>query len=167
MDVGQLLKTRNDSLKDFEDMYNSLKVRYNSLITSAIQEQDSAAQQSLIQEVLNVNAELTAQLRTILSEISSAPKGFDVKTLDQLTADLIEYQKQHQDLTNQKDRLTTLKLIASSTTQNLVEATYMYWIYLISLVVSMVLVAFLAFRLSITSAISSIQSSVALATQYR
>lgn len=165
MDVKQLLKTRNDSLKDFEDTYNSLKVRYNSLIVSAVHEQDPTSQQSLIQEILDVNAELTAQLRTILSEISSAPKEFDVKTLDQLTADLVEYQKQHQDLMSQKDRLTTLKLIASSTQSTLAEATTMYWIYLISLILSMFVVAFLAFRLSITSVVSSIQSSVALATQ--
>jgi hypothetical protein len=165
MDVKQLLKTRNDSLKEFEDTYNTLKVRYNSLILSAIQEEDAASQQTLIQEILDINAELTAQLRTILSEISSAPKGFDVKTLDQLTAELVEYQKQHQELTSQKDRLTTLKLIASSTNNQVVQATMMYWIYLISLILAMFVVAFLAFRLSITSAMSAIQSSVASATQ--
>lgn len=146
MDVQAFRDSREAELSDFKKGYTILKTDYTSVLSSAIQEQDPAKQQELIQHVLSLNASMTAELRDILAKLNQGANGFHPKELDQLTRDLIQYQKDYEEIEQSKDKVNTLKRIRESTSQKLSAAMTMYNIYVILLVVLTFVVAFLVFR---------------------
>jgi len=159
MEIKQFQDSRNSKLAEFEKGYNFLKTQYSSTLLSAIQEPDPAAQQQLISRVLELNGELSSQVRSILSDLNQGSGSFDPKTLDDLTNDLIEYQKQYQEIQNNKDRLQTLKIIYSTNKQKLKETEFMYNMYLAALIVLTLLVIYYVMR---TTSISDTVSSIAV-----
>jgi DNA repair exonuclease SbcCD ATPase subunit len=157
MEIKQFQDSRNAKLADFDKAYNFLKTEYSSTLLSAIQEPDPAAQQQLISRVLQLNTELSSQVRSILSDINQGAGSFNPKTLDELTNDLIEYQKQYQEIQNNKDKLQTIKIIYSTNKKKLVETEFMYTIYLTALILLTFLVIYFVMR---TSSISDTVDSI-------
>lgn len=166
MDIKQFQDSRNSKLADFEKSYNFLKSQYSSSLLAAIQETDPAAQQQLVTTVLDINSELSTQIRDILGELNKGTSDFDPKTINDLTADLIEYQKQYQEITQRKNKLQTMKLIYASNRDKLESATNMYNMYLGGLIILVFVIIYLILRTSWTgSVVSTVQSIAAPLTQ--
>jgi hypothetical protein len=161
MDVKQFQDSRNSKLAEFELGYNSLKREYSSSVLSAIKETDPAEQQSLISRILQINTELSSLVRDMITDINQGSDSFDPTTLDKLTNDLIEYQKQYNEIQTNKDKLQTLKLIYGSSKEKLKETEFMYNLYLIALIVLVFLVIFLVMKTSISTITNSIPTQIA------
>lgn len=162
MDVKEFVDSRNRELDDFNKTYTFLKQSYSTSLAAAIQEQDPAKQQDLIQQVLQVNSEMVGSLREILSKLNQGQDSFNPKTLDELTADLIKYQKDYAEIEKTKDKVQTLKLIQSETTKKLQEATTMYYVYIVALIVLVFLITYLVFKTSFTSVIQQVTQPLTL-----
>lgn len=160
MEIKQFQDSRNAKLAEFQKEYNFLKTQYSSNLLAAIQEPDPAAQQKLISTVLQLNTELSSQLRGILTDMNQGSDSFDPKTLEDLTNDLIEYQKQYREIQDNKDKLKTLKMIYATNKEKLEETQTMYNIYLGALIVLTFLVIFLVFRTPGTSIVDTVTSTV-------
>lgn len=164
MEIKEFRDSRNSRLDEFRESYNSLKSQYSSTLLAAIQESDPEKQQQLVSEVLGINAELSNELRGIISDLNKKTPGFDPKTLEQLTNDLIEYQKQYHEIQEGKDRLQTLKIIQADNQKKLTETRTMFNVYLIALVVLTLIVALLVLRspfvTTIGDAVSRATSSI-------
>ena len=162
MEIKEFQDSRNSKLADFQKEYNTLKTQYSSTLLSAIQETDPASQQKLISTVLELNSELSSQVRTIITDLNQGSDSFNPKTLDDLTNDLIEYQKQYQEIQNNKDKLQTLKMIYSSSKDKLKETEFMYNMYLAALIILTFIVVYLVIRTSsVTEVVNTISTQVA------
>jgi hypothetical protein len=159
MDIQKFQDSRERELDSFQKTYSDLKSQYSQLSLSAIQETDPEKQQGMIQEILELNAELSTQLRNILGILNKGDSEYNTTTIDQLTNDLIKYQKQYKEIVEAKDRSTTLKLIHATTTKNLEDASQEFNIYLIILALLCLVIVFLVIRTSwMTSVFESITS---------
>lgn len=146
MDVQKFRNSREAELADFKKQYNFLKTEYSSVLSSAVQEKDPASQQELIQQVLQLNSSMAEELRSIIAKLNQGSPGFDPKELDQLTKDLIQYQKDYEEIEKSKDKVNTLKLIRESNEKKLGTAMTMYNVYIAILIGLSFLVAYLVFR---------------------
>ena len=111
MDVKEFIDARDSQLAAFEKQYSYLKSQYSTALSAAIQETDPEKQQSLIQQVLSVNQELSSQLKEILSVLNKGQDKYDTTTLQKLTQDLINYQKEYEEVQKSNDKLNTLKIL--------------------------------------------------------
>lgn len=146
MDVQKFRDSREAELSDFKKQYNFLKTEYSSALSSAINEKDPASQQSLIQQVLQLNSSMASELRDIIGKLNQGAPGFDPKELDQLTQDLIQYQKDYEDIEKSKDKVNTLKLIHEGNAKKLGIAMTMYNVYIGILIVLAFVTAWLVFK---------------------
>jgi hypothetical protein len=160
MEIKQFQDSRNAKVAEFQKEYNFLKTEYSTNLLAAIQEPDPAAQQKLISTVLQLNTELSNQVRGILTDLNQGSDSFDPKTLEDLTNDLIEYQKQYREIQDNKDKLQTLKLIYSSSKSKLQETQTMYTVYLGALILLTFIVIYLVFRTPGTSIVDTVTSTV-------
>jgi len=160
MDVMKFRDSRKTQLSEFENQYSTLKTEYSRVVLAAIQEKDAQKQEELVNQVLGLNSEMSDQLRSILSALNKGSASFDAKTLDNLTQELISYQKQYTEIEQGKDRVNTLKLIHTSTKQKLADAQTMYTFYLVALIVLCFLIVFLIIRSSWLEPILSIPSRI-------
>ncbi len=135
MDVKKFQDSRNSELDSFKKQYQFLKKEYSGALSSAVNETDPAQQQILISRVQQVNGQLAEELHGIIHVLHKGSAGFEAKELDDLTADLIKYQKDYAEIEKSKDRVATLKLIRDRTADNLNTATFMYYVYVAILVV--------------------------------
>ena len=148
MEVKAFQDARNSELDAFKKQYAFLKNEYSSALSSAIKEQDASQQQTLIQRVQELNGELGQELHKILGYLNKDTQGFDKKDLDELTNDLIQYEKDYREIEKSKDKVTTLKLIKNTTKESLHKATLMYNIYIAILVLLCFYVGYLVFTTS-------------------
>jgi predicted outer membrane protein len=153
MDIKEFTDSRNSQLSDFQKQYAYLKSEYSTAVSAAIQESDPEKQQTLIQRALAVNQELSSQLKDILGVLNKGPESFDSKTLSDLTADLISYQKEFQEMQASSDKLTTLKRIHATNSENLGSVQTMYTVFLGVLIFLCVVVVFLVIKASWTQSI--------------
>jgi len=160
MDVSKFRDSRITQLSEFEKQYSTLKTEYSRLVLAAIQEEDPQKQQELVNQILGLNSEMSEQIRGILSALNKGSGSFDAKTLDELTQELILYQKQYAEIEHGKDRINTLKLIHTSTKQKLADVQTMYNFYLIALIVLCFLIVFLIIRTSWLQSFISIPSKI-------
>jgi hypothetical protein len=138
--------SRDATLSEFQTRYNTLRTQYSSALMSAIQERDSDKQQELIQEILAVNEEMTAEVRGILEVLNKGTKSYNTTIIDNLTQDLINYQKQNLEIKESKDKVMTLKIIQSSSKEKIETANQLYMFYLIALIGLIFVVGYLAIR---------------------
>jgi len=146
MESKSFKDSRDATLSEFQTRYNTLRTQYSSALMSAIQERDSDKQQELIQEILAVNEEMTNEVRGILEVLNKGTKSFNTTIIDNLTQDLINYQKQHVEIRESKDKLMTLKIIQSSSKEKIETANQLYMFYLIALIGLIFVVGYLAIR---------------------
>ena len=142
MEVREFQDSRKAELDAFQKQYTTLKEQYSSALSSAINEKDPEKQQELIGQVQSLNTQMADEIRGILGILNKGAEGFDPKTLDSLTADLITYQKDYAEIERTKDRVNTLKLIHSGTLKDLQSATYWYYVYIAILILLCIVVAF-------------------------
>lgn len=165
MDVQKFMDSRNKELDDFQKNYTFLRQEYNSTLSSAIQEQDPAQQQALIQQVLQLNSSMVEALREILNILNRGQDSFDPTTIDKLTAELIQYQKEYAEIEKTKDKVGTLKLIRASTSQKLKEATTMYYVYVSVLIILCFVIAYLVIRTGWVAQVTQTVTQVITPTQ--
>jgi DNA repair exonuclease SbcCD ATPase subunit len=146
MDIQKFRNDRSAEISDFKKQYIFLKSEYSSALTAAIQEQDPAKQQELIQQVLSLNSSMTSELRDIIAKINQGANGFDPRDLNDLTKDLISYQKDYQEIEQSKDKVNTLKRILQTTREKLSLASATYNIYIALIVGLAIVITFLVFK---------------------
>ena len=134
MDVKKFQDSRNSELDSFKKQYQFLKKEYSDALSAAIKETDPAQQLTLIGRVQQVNGKLAEELHSIINVLNKGSSGFDAKELDDLTADLIKYQKEYAEIEKSKDKVATLKMIRENTEKKLKTATFMYYVYIAILV---------------------------------
>jgi hypothetical protein len=162
MEIKEFQDSRNAKLEEFQKEYNFLKTQYSSILLAAIQEPDPASQQELVTRVLQVNSELSSLIKGILTDLNQGSDSFNPKTLEDLTNDLIEYQKQYHEIQNNKDKLQTLKIIYGSSKEKLKETVFMYNLYLAALILLVFIIIYLVFRTSsVTEVVNTISKQVA------
>jgi hypothetical protein len=154
MEVKKFRDSRDEKLSEFMQDFTTKRELYSSTLHSAILEQDPSQQQDLVQQVLQINADLSASLRDIIGDLNKGTDSFNPKTIDELTDDLIKYQKQYEEIQKSRDKVKTLRLIHSSTTQKLEDATSKYYVLFYCLIGLVFLVIFLVIKTSWTSAVS-------------
>lgn len=145
MEVQKFRDSRDAELEAFKKQYTFLKTSYLSTLSSAIRESDPAAQQELVQQVLQLNSTMTEELRTILSKLNQGT-GFDPKELNDLTKELIEYQKEYAEIEKSQDRVNTLKKIRQTTSDKVNSMNTMYTVYVIILSALAIVVAVLIMK---------------------
>jgi hypothetical protein len=153
MDIKEFTDSRNSQLADFQKQYSYLKTEYSTAVLAAIQETDPEKQQTLIERILAVNQELSSQLKDILGVLNKGSESFDSKTLSDLTADLIAYQKEFQDIQASNDRLTTLKRIQAINSKKLGSVQTTYYVYLGALILLSLVIVYLVIKSSWTQSI--------------
>jgi hypothetical protein len=160
MEIKEFQQSRNSTLDDFEKTYDALKREYSSAVMSAIRETDAEKQQELVSRVLSINADLSNALREILSDLQKGSGDVPAKTKNELTADLINYQKQYTEIEKGKDRLQTLKLIQTSNQEKLSNTSLMFNIYLGALIFLVFIVAYLVIKTNWKHAYQTITSAM-------
>lgn len=166
MDVQAFQESRKAQLDDFMAEYGKLKTQYNAAISAAISQRDTTAQKTQIQTVLDTNAALSELVKNIIGALTAGTSEIDTATLDQLTADLIKYQKDYEELQNSTDQVKTLKMIQATTNSDLQNALTMYNWYLIALCFLCLVVIMLAIRAAWTTSIfTSIKQTITAAGQ--
>lgn len=161
MDVQRFRDSRQQKLDEFKQKYSFLRSQYSRTLLSAIQEPDPQSQQEMIAQLLTVNAEMVDELKTILGELNRGQDSFSPKTINELTNDLIQYQKDYAEIEKSRDRVNTLKMIHSQQSGQLSSATTMFNIYLGVLIFLAFLVAYLVIRSSwVTDAVTAVTQSV-------
>lgn len=160
MEIKEFENERNEKIAEFQKSYNFLKTQYSSTLLAAIQEKDPAQQQKLVSQVLQINSDLSEAIREIVSQISKGTDTISSTTLDKLTQDLIDYQKQYQDIQDTKNKVETLKRIYATDKKKINDISLMYNIYLFALIVVIFIIIFLIIRMPISSAIQSVKTSV-------
>lgn len=143
MDVKKFQDSRNSELESFKKQYQFLKKEYSGALSSAVSETNPEQQQILISRVQQVNGQLAEELHGIINVLHKGSAGFDAKELDDLTSDLIKYQKDYAEIEKSKDKVATLKLIRVRTADNLNTATFMYYVYIAILVMLSAYVGYL------------------------
>jgi len=143
--------SRNTDLQNFQKQYATLKTEYSTAISAAIQETSPASQNTLIQKVLTTNQKLTEAIRGIITKLNQGTDQIDTATLDGLTADLIKYQQDYQNLKSSIDQLQTLKMIQATATKKLDAAIWSYNVYLAALCILCLVIIMLAIRASWTT----------------
>jgi hypothetical protein len=151
MDIQLFDDARKTDLQNFQTQYTALKTQYSTTISAAIQEQNPASQNTLIEKVLATNKNLSEAIRGILTSLNKGTTEIDTVTVDKLTADLIRYQKDYQTLKSSMDKLQTLKMIQATTSGNLSDAISAYNVYIIALCLLCLVVIMLAVRASWTT----------------
>jgi hypothetical protein len=159
MDVKKFQDSRDAELVGFKKQYQFLKGEYASALSAAIKEPDPSQQIILIQRVQQINAQLADELHSIINILNKGVSGFEPKELDDLTNDLIKYQKEYAEIEKSKDKVDTLKLIRNSTSENLNNATFMYYVYIAILVSLSVYVAYLVLTTSWAQSLKTIFST--------
>ena len=102
------------------DRYGFLKSEYSSALLFAIQNPSNES----IQRVLDINAQLIEEVNELVSQL----KGGD--SIESLMTDLIKYQKDYAEINQSQNKITTLKMIYISTSDQLKTANILYYIYL-------------------------------------
>jgi hypothetical protein len=160
MDVKNFQDSRNTQLEAFKKQYSFLKTHYSSVLSSAINEPDPAKQQTLISQIQQINSQLTNEVHGILSILNKGDTKFDPKQLDDLTNDLIQYQKDYDELEKSKDKVSTLKIIANTNATTLRNATLMYYVYIAVLSILSLYLGYLVLTTSWKQSIKQIMSRI-------
>jgi len=159
MEIREFRHSRDKKIQEFKDEYNSLKTGYSETLLLAIQETDPSQQQILLNKVLDLNSSLSELLRSFIAEINKGTDKFNPKDLDELMQDLINYQKQYNEIQKSKDKLETLKIIYAQNRDKLKEVTFQYNALIIILILLAIVVFILGFTTHSRYSISKIVSS--------
>jgi hypothetical protein len=88
--------------------------------------------------------------------LNKGASNFQSKQLDELTNDLIKYQKEYAEIEKSKDKVDTLKLVYNTTNEKLDNASFMYYVYIAILVSLSLYVAYLVLTTTWAQTLSKI-----------
>lgn len=164
MDIIQYQKDRDAELAAFQTSYNDLKTKYSSLLSDAVNEQDPAQQSALVQQILQVNAELSSEVRAFIAQ-SGQKEGYDPKVLEEINQDLIDYQNQYNDIKSTQDMTLTLQNILNAKQNELGSVRNKYNLFLGLLILAILVILFLIFRTPSQGIFSTVLQESASMTQ--
>jgi len=146
MDIINYRKKREQDLAVFNKEYAQMKNQYVNFLNKAIYEQDSSKQAELIKQVLAVNSGLAQYVREFIKESKGA---FDSALLDKLTKEILQYQKEYQQLQMASDKTQTLRGILNKEKTELeaLQKSFDFWLYALLGAIGIVLI--LIFRTSL------------------
>jgi hypothetical protein len=145
MDIIQYQKDRDAEVAEFQKSYNDLKVKYSSLLSDAVNEQDPAKQSELVQQILQVNAELSSEVRAFIAQ-SGQKDGYDPKVLADINNELITNQNQYNEIKHTQDMTTTLANILNEKKGELEGMRNKYTLFIGLLIFAILVVLFFLFR---------------------
>lgn len=145
MDIIQYQKDRETELGTFQSSYNDLKTKYASLLSEAIYETDPANQAQLVQQILQVNGELSSEVRAFIAQ-SGQKEGYDPKVLEEINQDLVTYQNQYAEIKSTSDMVVTLQNILNAKQNDLGNLRQKYNIFIGLLILAILIILFLIFR---------------------
>lgn len=144
MDLLAFQKNRDKELSDFETEYQSQKQKYTSLISAAIAETDPEGQSTLVEAILEINKELSAQVREFVGKQSQGIP-YDEKSVLGLTDELVKYQQEYESIRASSDRVLTLKKILSTDRDKVSSMRTQFNILLSIIGISIVVIIFMIF----------------------
>jgi predicted PurR-regulated permease PerM len=110
MDIQKYQSDREQDLQTFKSEYDDLKALYINFLTQSIHDP------SKVEQVLEVNKSLTDLVNQFISDSQTK---FDTTTIQDLTNDIINYQKEYEEIKNSQKKSQTLKLILNKENEKL------------------------------------------------
>jgi hypothetical protein len=150
MDIIQYQKNRDENLSQFQKQYDDLKVQYRSHLYDAGNESDPKKQSDLVQQTLSINKEIAKHLRDFLG----TSKELNTTTITNLTQDIINYQKEHNDIETSKNKTKTTRGILMQKQTQLQQLQLNFNLFLGFLLAGIFLLVILIFRTSLVQSSS-------------
>jgi hypothetical protein len=147
MDIIAFEKQRESDLKQFESTYAELRDKYMRTLAEAVNELDPQKQGDLINTVLEINTNLSAELRAFIA----GHETYNSDDVKKLTDDLVRYQEEHTKIKQSEDMKKTLEMILNEDQNKLNDMKFQFNIYIGLLVLGIVTILFYIFWLSIPS----------------
>jgi hypothetical protein len=110
MDIVEYQKARDAEIAHFQESYNDLKAKYETLLSDAVYETDPQKKDALVKQLLDTNAALSAEVREFIKQ-SNQKEGYDPKVIEAINNDLITYQNQYNEIKSANDKQITLQSI--------------------------------------------------------
>jgi hypothetical protein len=136
-------------MEQFHYEYSDLKNKYETSLNRAVIEQDPSKQQMLVQQVININQQMSDKIREFLSTM----KNVNTNLLYDLTQDLIKYQQDKIEIEKSNQHIRALKFILNKTEENVKRATYKYYLYIGTLVLLAIFICILIIKSAYTKTI--------------
>jgi len=121
MDIQQYNDNREKDMQAFKSEYDDLKAQYLKYLA------DSVYDPSNIDHVLETNKLLVDLVNTFIAESQTK---FDTKTINDLTNEIIVYQKEYQDIKTSQQKSATLKTILNKENDRIDSIQKQFNIYL-------------------------------------
>lgn len=151
MDLVAFQKKRDNELSEFENDYFSQKQKYVALISNAISETDPSEQSGLVEQILEINKELSSLVRDFISKQTQGT-GYDEKSVLDLTNELIKYQQEYDQIRSNSDRIVTLKKILNEDKNKLSNLEGQFNILLGLIGVGILIILFMIFKIAYSGA---------------
>jgi hypothetical protein len=148
MDIISYQKQRDADLKEFEEQYGALKEKYMAAISSAVYEDDIQKQAEFVKTVLELNANLSSEVRAFVSKIGD---NYDPKAVQHLTDDLIKYQEEYASIQHANDMTKTLEMILHEDQSKIKDIRFQFNLYIGLLIIGIAIILFYIFWLSMPS----------------
>jgi uncharacterized membrane protein YccC len=142
MDIKQYQIDRQQDLEAFKAQYGDLKTQYLTYLSQAVQDPEK------IQAVLDTNKSLVALVNEFIAE---SQNKFDAATIQDLTDEILTYQKEYQEIQESTQKAKTAQNILNADTQKLQSMQYQFNIYLLVLGIGILFVIYLIFRVPSTT----------------
>lgn len=137
MDIKQYQVDRKKDLDAFQSEYNELKSQYIKYLSAAINDS------SQIPQVLDTNKLLAQHVRDF---IALSKNKFDTRFIQELTNDIIMYQKEFAEIQSTKKQAKTLQHVLDKETERLKNVEYYFNMLLFGLLTCIILIIFLMIR---------------------
>lgn len=159
MDIVEYQKARDAEIAQFQESYNELKAKYQSLLSDAVYESDPQKQSALVKQLLDINASLSAEVRDFIQQ-SNQKEGYDPAVITSINNDLITYQNQYNEIKSANDKQFTLQTILNEK-QNILTGLQSKYKWLIGgLIFAILIILFLIFRTPSAGIFSTIATTV-------
>jgi Fe2+ transport system protein B len=161
MDASVFSAGRNTQLKNFQTQYDTLKSEYSSAVVNALKEQDRSKQCILIKQVLDTNKKITGLLRSFSGNLDPGTCKSNPEIKNIIQRDLETYNKEHEDIQQGRDQLSSLKNAIERTKEKTKEVIGTFSWFAILMLVSVVALLFIViFRVG--SSVLNTQTSTAV-----
>jgi hypothetical protein len=137
MDIKHYQVDRKKDLDTFQSEYAELKSQYIKYLSAAINDS------SQIPQVLETNKLLAQHVRDF---IAKSQTNFNTQFIQDLTNDIIMYQKEFADIQSTKKKAKTLQDVLDKETERLKNVEYYFNMLLFGLITCIVLIIFLMIR---------------------
>jgi len=135
MDIKQYQLNREKDLQTFKSEYDDLKAVYINFLTQAVYDS------SKVEQVLDANKSLTDLVQHFISQSRTK---FDSETINDLTNQIIEYQKEYKDIKSSNKKTKLFKEILNKENARLVdiqtEFTQYLWFFLAGILILIILI---------------------------